>query len=328
MMHLRGIFIVFIILCCTGACQTSPPPATATLPTTAAITPQSLGIFAPTQAVMLPTQPPAILASAAPPTLIPPLPAVTETQQPVISDSTPNRTSTGTMFGMTASGLILDYVRIGDPSPQAQIIALIGGMHGGYEANTVLLMQLLIAHFTENLTMIPDGIALMIIPNANPDGYALGSGENGRFNGRGVDLNRNWACGWSREAFWRDQPVSSGSAPFSEPETAAISALLQTTQPVIALFYHSAAGGIFAGRCDPSVRGVDSEIMSAVYGQAAGYTFGQAFSAYPVTGTAASWADGLGIYAADVELFTRDDPEFSRNLAGIQALFQWLAAAP
>jgi hypothetical protein len=63
--------------------------------------------------------------------------------------------------------------------------------------------------------------------------------------------------------------------------------------------------------------------MSAVYGAAAGYSFGQPFSAYPVTGTAAAWADGQGIAAADVELYTSTDAEFARNLRGLMALMAW-----
>ena len=46
------------------------------------------------------------------------------------------------------------------------------------------------------------GLALMIIPVANPDGLAYG-GLRGRSNADGVDLNRNWSCEWSREAYWR-----------------------------------------------------------------------------------------------------------------------------
>ena len=65
--------------------------------------------------------------------------------------------------------------------------------------------------------------------------------------------------------------------------------------------------------------------MSQILGQAAGYSFGQAFSAYPVTGTASSWVDGLGIPSADVELKSWTDSEFDRNLAGIMALQRWLA---
>jgi hypothetical protein len=64
--------------------------------------------------------------------------------------------------------------------------------------------------------------------------------------------------------------------------------------------------------------------MSAVLGEATGYHYGAAFSAYPVSGTASNWADGLGIASADVELVTWTDSEFERNLRGVMALQRWL----
>ncbi len=202
-----------------------------------------------------------------------------------------------------------------------QILLLIGGIHGGWEANTVELVEQLIHHFSTTPADILPGITIHLIPAANPDGLALGTGRNARYNGHAVDLNRNWACEWSSEAYWRDQRVFAGSAPMSEPETQSIAAYVLEMQPEVVLFYHSQAAGVFAGDCEG--RGVSGE-MSAVYGEAAGYTYGAAFSAYPVTGTAASWVDSLGIPSADVELETHDDPEFARNLQAIMALQAWI----
>ncbi|MBZ0298364.1 MAG: peptidase M14, partial [Anaerolineae bacterium] len=113
-----------------------------------------------------------------------------------------------------------------------------------------------------------------------------------------------------------------GDAPFSEPETRALSAFIQNLRPATVLFYHSAADGIFAGECNGDH---GSAQMSEILGQATGYHYGAVFSAYPVTGTASSWVDSLGIPSADVELLTQTDPEFERNLAGVLALQRWLA---
>ncbi len=55
-------------------------------------------------------------------------------------------------------------------------IALIGGIHGGYEFNTVLLSQLLIDHFDHNPFDVLPGVSLIIIPMANPDGVTRGGG--------------------------------------------------------------------------------------------------------------------------------------------------------
>jgi hypothetical protein len=64
--------------------------------------------------------------------------------------------------------------------------------------------------------------------------------------------------------------------------------------------------------------------MAAVYGAASGYAYGEAFAAYPVTGTAAAWADGHGVYSADVELRTSNLTEFDVNLRGVLAVIAWL----
>jgi hypothetical protein len=91
------------------------------------------------------------------------------------------------------------------------------------------------------------------------------------------------------------------------------------------LFYHSSAGGIFAGGCEGDH---GSALMSQILGQATGYAYGEPFTAYRVTGTAASWVDGEGIPSADVELQTQTDSEFERNLSGIMAIQCWLGDEP
>ena len=206
-----------------------------------------------------------------------------------------------------------------------RILLLVGGIHGGWEANTIELVEGLIDHFSATPGDILPGIAIHLIPAANPDGMALGTGRNARYNGHAVDLNRNWGCEWSSEAYWRDQRVFAGSAPMSEPETQSIAAYVLEMRPAVVLFYHSQAAGVFAGDCEE--RGV-SHAMSAVYGEASGYSFGAPFSAYPVTGTAASWVDSLGIPSADVELESHNDPEIARNLQAVLILQEWMIAQP
>ena len=216
-------------------------------------------------------------------------------------------------------GRALTVQRIGTGSRR---LLLVGGIHGGYEANTVRLMQQLIDHFTAQPDDLPPDTALLIVPVANPDGLALGENLGGRLNADGVDLNRNWDCNWSHDAFWRNQRVNPGAQAMSEPETQALAALIQAERPAVVLFYHSAAGAIYAGDCDGQH---GSAAMAALLGSATGYSYGSGFSAYPVTGTASDWVDGLGIPSADVELSTHGDSEFNRNLRGILALLAWIA---
>ncbi len=178
------------------------------------------------------------------------------------------------------------------------------------------------AHFAANPADIDPLISLILIPVLNPDGLPYGRTAAGRFNVNGVDLNRNWGCDWSEEAYWREQRVNPGDSPFSESETQALAQYIERLQPAIALFYHSAANGVYAGDCEQGF--ADSDIMAEIYGEAAGYRTGAPFTAYPVSGTASNWADGLNIASADVELQSWSNPEFERNLRGIMAVMEWV----
>ena len=229
---------------------------------------------------------------------------------------------------VSGRGILARRISSGVPAQGERVLLLVGGMHGGWEANTVTLINELIVYFSENSTDILAGIALVFVPVVNPDGLPYGRVPEGRFNANGVDLNRNWGCGWQDEAYWRDMAVNPGAFAFSEPETSAVADYIQTLRPQVALFYHSAAGGVYAGSCEQSIYGARgaaaSEAMSAIYGAAARYRYGEEFDAYPVTGTAASWASGLNIAAADVELQTWTQSEFDRNLDGIRAVMAWM----
>ncbi len=203
-----------------------------------------------------------------------------------------------------------------------QVLMLVGGIHGGWEANTVNLIQELVGYFAIRPEEILPEITLLFIASANPDGLLQGHEISGRFNDNSVDLNRNWGCEWSSEAEWREGPVNPGERAFSEPESQALAALIQQVRPATVLFYHSAADGIFEGNCDNTTH---SLAMAAVLGDATGYSYGQPFSAYTVTGTASNWVDGQGIPSADVELTRWQETEFTRNLRGVMALQCWLA---
>jgi hypothetical protein len=202
-----------------------------------------------------------------------------------------------------------------------RVLILVGGIHAGYESNTVILLNQMIDHFRTTPGDVLPGMTLVLVPVANPDGLALGRQAAGRFNGNNVDLNRNWACDWSADAYWRDQKVNPGPAAFSEPESVALARLVRDLHPGAVVFYHSAANGVFAGEC---MGNHGSQALAAVLGTAAGYPFGQPFTAYTVTGTASSWVDGQGIPSVDLELTTTQDSEFVRNLRGVMAAQCWL----
>lgn len=315
--------MVLVMLVVGGGCATHTPPTPTTPPT---ITPRALAVIVPTRTPR-PLATPNATPIVIPATQTPVQPSgATDTPPPLVFTPRPPETR------LPAAGRIS---RIGESVGGREIIAqtfgggaqrvlLVGGIHGGWEANTVELMRQLGDHLATRPTAVLPGLSVMLIPNMNPDGTARGSGEGARFNGNGVDLNRNWACGWSADAVWRNQAVDPGRAPLSEPETQAVAAVIQTMQPAAVIFYHSAADGVFAGNCPRRIGEWRSGRLEAIYGEAAGYSYGRAFSAYPVTGTAPSWVDGLGIAAVDVELSSARDPQFERNLRAVMAVQCWV----
>lgn len=224
------------------------------------------------------------------------------------------------VFGQSANGNELKAYRYGTGS---KIIMLIGGIHAGYEVNSVELMEEVQQYLDNNPAQIQSEITFLIIPSLNPDGLEKGRTLDGRFNGNGIDLNRNWGCDWSGEAFFQERTVDAGEHTFSEPETIAMGGLIQRVQPVAVLFYHAAADGVYEGSCE-NHEDVSAE-LAAAYGEHSGYNYGKSFASYPLTGTASSWVASLGIPAVAVELRTSTATDFDRNLRAIIRLQDWAA---
>jgi len=217
-------------------------------------------------------------------------------------------------------------------------LAFIGGIHGGYEWNSVLLAYQFMDYLDANPEVIPDNLTVTVIPSANPDGvYKVlskegrftvadvptnGSTVPGRFNAHAVDLNRNFDCKWQPESLWRANPVSAGSAPFSEPEAMAIRSFVLENSPDAVVLWHSQANAVYPAECEGDILEETRDIMHA-YANAAGYQALETFDDYEVTGAADGWLALLGIPALTVELQTHKTIEWERNLAGIEALFEY-----
>lgn len=253
---------------------------------------------------------------------IPPRPA------PLTPIPLPDRDYGYTIAGFSAQGRAIEVFSFGD-GPQD--VLFVGGIHGGYEWNTVLLAYEIIDTYNGNRDQIPPSVTLHVIPVANPDGLFRVTGsagrffpeqvaaetDVGRFNGNNVDLNRNFGCNWSASATWGRTAVSPGSAPFSEPETQALRNFITTLAPQFVVFWHSAANLVSPGTCEGQDAGAGE--LAQIYGIAANYPWGP-FDAYDVTGGASDWVVSLGIPAFAVELITHNSTEYGRNLAGVQAL--------
>jgi predicted deacylase len=219
-------------------------------------------------------------------------------------------------FGMSAGRHSLLAYHFGSGPTK---VALIGGIHGGHEGNTVELVTRAVRHFNRNPAEIPQSISLVLIPSANPDGTASGS----RFNGNHVDLNRNWPFNWNPVAYWSEQRVDPGPYPFSETETRAIGDLLVGEGFRAAVFYHSAADGIYSGAKACHSGGGPSARLAEALSAATGYVYHpEGWVAYPVTGQAIDYMDCREIAAVDVELASHSDVEWERNLRGMQAILK------
>lgn len=241
-----------------------------------------------------------------------------------------------TVLGTSVEGRAITSFRFGDGNTD---LLFVGGVHGGYEWNTVILSYEIIDFLTENPEIVPENLTVTVIPNMNPDGvYAVVGKEGrfvaadapqdseltvaGRFNAHDVDLNRNFDCKWQPESTWRGNKVSAGTEAFSEPEVELLRQYVVAQNPAAAVFYHSQGNAVYGSECESGILPVTLSIMET-YADAAGYQAIPSFDAYPITGDAEGWLASIGIPAITVELSTHEIIEREKNISGVQALLRY-----
>jgi len=228
------------------------------------------------------------------------------------------------IIGVSAQGRPILAHRFGAGSTAR---AMLAGIHGGYEWNTVALAQALMAHLTDHPEALPADLTLWIVPVVNVDGVARGRDSAGRANAHGVDINRNfpalWQADWPRAGCWDMRPISAGEAPGSEPETLAVMSFLLRQHVEALVSYHSAALGIYSGGQPPDPR---SEHLAQVLAAASGYAYPPVDTGCAFTGQLIDWAAANGIAAVDVELTTHSRSDLAQNLALLEAFLAWSPA--
>ncbi|MBP9711343.1 MAG: hypothetical protein KBD50_03760 [Candidatus Pacebacteria bacterium] len=240
-----------------------------------------------------------------------------------------------TVIGKSVEGRDITAYHYGQGDTE---ILFIGGIHGGYSWNTSLVAYELMDYLEKNPADIPATVTVTVIPALNPDGLYKVVGKEGRFvaadvpasqtavvagrfNAHTVDLNRNFDCVWKASGTWQNTKVSGGSAAFSEPESAAIKTYVETHKPRAAVAWYSAAGGVFASSCN---NGVSDETLNITndYAAASGYKAFKEFDFYAITGDMVNWFAKEGIPAVSVLLTNHKDTEWTKNLAGVKAIFK------
>lgn len=137
-------------------------------------------------------------------------------------------------FGASVSGIPLEVYL---PATGAPDLLIVGAQHGDEPETSVLLSHAL-------RRVHPSDLTAAVVLVLNPDGLLRGT----RGNLRGVDLNRNFpTSNWSPDGVcyrWtsddpRDVRLATGAAPGSEPETAALLALVAEVRPKTIISVHA-----------------------------------------------------------------------------------------
>lgn len=260
--------------------------------------------------------------------------------------STQTGTSTGMETGtLPASGTPVSIGTSANGNPiyayhygsGAKEIMFVGGIHGGYEWNTVTVADDLMNYLKANPSAVPSNETITVIPVLNPDGLkttvgttspafspssvptAAGATVSGRFNGNNVDLNRNFDCDWTAHATWQSTPVSGGTAAFSEPEAKAMQSYVQAHNPTAVIVYYSAAGGVYSSNCHNGVL-PETQTLTQLYANASGYPAHETWSYYATTGDMTNWLAKIGVPAISVLLTNHTSAEWSKNEAGAKAV--------
>lgn len=245
---------------------------------------------------------------------------------------------TKTVIGKSVEGRDIVAYHFGEGTNE---VIFVGGIHGGYAWNTALLGYQSMDYLKANSNIIPANVKVTIIPVLNPDGLnkVVGTSSafitadvsksqsvvvSGRFNANEVDLNRNFACDWQATGKWQSKTVSGGSSSFSEPETLALKNYIETSKPKAVVAWYSAAGGVYSSNCHNGILATTSALTST-YAKASTYPAFQDFDFYETTGDMTNWLAKINVPAISVLLATHDSTEWTRNLAGIEAVLKYIA---
>jgi protein MpaA len=202
-------------------------------------------------------------------------------------------------LGRSHEGVPIRVSAFGDRRAQRRVL-VVGCIHGTECAGTTVVRRM-----TPNSRTRGD-TALWLLRQLNPDGHRSGV----RVNGRGVDLNRNFASGW-RPIGQRWDPQYSGPRPWSEPETRAARRAVLLLRPQVTIWFHQQATPLVRawGRSVPEARR---------YARLAGLPFHR----MPwLAGTAPNWQNhafpGTSSFVVELPPGPASPPAVARHVAAI-----------
>ena len=232
--------------------------------------------------------------------------------------------SSGELFqiGTSANGQNIDCYSFGNGE---KCIIVIGGIHGRYEENTILIADRLITYcreYEDNLN-----VNIKIVKNLNPDSFRYELDDpllkiNGsliRFNGNAVDLNRNWDTpNWQKDCTYSFNDLrigAGGKEPMSEPEITGLSNLLinnkNNFQEIYVIVLHSYVVNkqkvnyvfpSFTVNNDQEIKVLENaDGLADLFSQNRNFTKLTVFQFYNVTGELLNWCGINNITAIDLE---------------------------
>ena len=217
--------------------------------------------------------------------------------------------------------------QVGHSNGSGPAIVVVGRI-AGEQFDTSDTVTELARQYAGDPNSVPNDAILYLLENMNPDG----NGSN-RFNGNGVDLNRNWqAFNWTQNPPVAGASTSGagGSTPFSESETRALRDLLNSLKAsgrnVVVIALHSSAKSgkheVFPGY---TRSGTHSESGQQARSAASilGFTFSDSGSD-PTTGEFIAWCAENGIPSIDIfwSRASNNRPPLTRMMEVIHALSQ------
>jgi g-D-glutamyl-meso-diaminopimelate peptidase len=225
------------------------------------------------------------------------LPIVPSTSVSAMATTQAPTETSGDVFGYSTLGKELVAYHFGSGD---RCVFLFGGIHGN-ERGTVSLMNYLVDELEQTPELVSEDTRVVIVPLTNPDGFFT---REDKLNAAGVNLNRNfYTQDWIQKA-GGDQTYA-GQRPFSEYETQALRALVESCNPEIMIAYHSQGALV-----SPEENEASRE-LAAWYASLTGYEY---YTDWNFAGTATRWfVETTDRTAFTVELTSHTDSDWEIN---------------